>query len=85
MRPRISERSAQRILKAANQPSYGLPTVARALRWTAVASIGFRGGKRVRRNIYGNTKGEVRDKLNRVAVKTLSSPTQNLQIRKMFQ
>ena len=32
-------------------------------RWTAVISVGFRRGKRVRKHIYGATKGEVRDKL----------------------
>lgn len=34
-------------------------------RWAASVGIGFRGGKRVRRQFYGATKREVQDKLNR--------------------
>jgi len=35
-------------------------------RWTAVATIGYRSGKRVRKTIYGASKAQVRDKLNRL-------------------
>jgi integrase len=35
-------------------------------RWAAALTIGFRGGKRVRRQIYGTTRTEVQGKLNRV-------------------
>ena len=35
-------------------------------RWAATVSLGFRQGKRVRKQLYGATKREVQDKLNRV-------------------
>src|SRR4051794_17962987 len=35
-------------------------------RWTAVASFGYRRGKRVRRHVYGSTRREVQDKLTRI-------------------
>src|SRR5687767_1218889 len=35
-------------------------------RWTAVVSIGYRRGKRVRRHVYGSTRREVQDKLTRL-------------------
>src|SRR5262245_60430929 len=34
-------------------------------RWTAVVSVGYRNGKRVRKQLYGATRGEVQGKLTK--------------------
>ena len=35
-------------------------------RWTAVVSVGYRRGKRIRRHVYGETRRAVQDKLTRI-------------------
>ena len=35
-------------------------------RWTAVASVGYRQGRRIRRHVYGKTRRQVQEKLTRI-------------------